>query len=96
MKVRFVGPAYAQLGDILSDLASKNPKAADGLATRVDEIVGRLKKYPLAFQSVEARPGILRVPLTPYPYIVFYRVLADEVEVVAIAHGARKEPWENL
>lgn len=96
MKVRFVGSAYSQLGDILSDLASKNPKASDGLATRVNEILGRLDRHPLAFQFVEARPDIRRVPLTPYPYIVFYRALADEVEIVAIVHGARKDPWEDL
>jgi plasmid stabilization system protein ParE len=95
-RVRFVAPAYAQLAEILLDLATKNPRAANRLAVRVDDVVERLSKYPDAFQSVEARPDIRRVPLTPYPYMMFYRVLADEVEVVAVKHGARREPWENL
>lgn len=96
MKVRFVAPAASQLAIILSDLASRNQKAANGLSMRVSQVIERLGKFPYAFQSIDARPGIRRVPLFPYPYIMFYRVLADEVAIVAVVHGARKEPWENL
>jgi len=45
---------------------------------------------------VAQRLGIRRVPLLRYPYIVFYKVIADEVIVLRVVHGARKEPWENL
>jgi toxin ParE1/3/4 len=45
---------------------------------------------------VAERPGVRRVPLVRYPYILFYKVLADEVVVLRVVHGARKEPWENL
>jgi plasmid stabilization system protein ParE len=36
------------------------------------------------------------VPLVRYPYLIFYKVFADEVIVLRVIHGARKEPWENL
>jgi len=45
---------------------------------------------------VAERPGVRRVPLLRYPYVVFYRVLDDEVIVLRVVHGARKELWENL
>lgn len=42
------------------------------------------------------RPGIRRVPLVRYPYLIFYALSGGEVIVLRIVHGARKEPWENL
>ncbi|HEX5509649.1 MAG TPA: type II toxin-antitoxin system RelE/ParE family toxin [Pseudolabrys sp.] len=96
MKVRLVGPAFAQLGVILSDLAVKNPSAAKRFVARVDDVIACVSQFPDAFQEVEDRPGVRRVPLLNYPYLLFYRVVGDEVVVVAIVHGARKEPWENL
>jgi plasmid stabilization system protein ParE len=96
MRVRFVPRAFSQLGVILSALAGKNLQAADGLSKRVAEIVGRLERHPYAFQSVDGLPGVRRAPLSPYPYIVFYRVLADEVEIAAVVHGAREKPWGGL
>jgi plasmid stabilization system protein ParE len=94
MNVRFTGPAFAQLGDILSDLLSKNPPAARRLAERVDEAILRIGQFPESFQEVEARPDVRRI-LLRYPYLMFYRVTEREVIVVAIAHGARQRPWED-
>jgi len=30
--------------------------------------------------------------LVRYPYLIFYRVKADEIEVLHIRHGARQRP----
>jgi plasmid stabilization system protein ParE len=94
MNVRFSGPAFAQLADILSDLVSKNPIAARRLAARVNEVIARVDRFPGSFQEIEERPDIRRVPLR-YPYLMFYRVMKDEILVVAVAHGAREKPWES-
>jgi plasmid stabilization system protein ParE len=96
MNVEFSGPAFAQLGKILSDLISKNPAAAQRLTARVDHAILRIGQFPEAYQVIEARPGIRRIPLLPYPYLMFYRVMSSEVLVVAVVHGARKEPWDDL
>jgi toxin ParE1/3/4 len=96
MKLRYSRRALAELDGILADLASKNPRAAQIFATRIDRIVQRVSQFPEAFQQVAERPGVRRVPLLRYPYLLLYRVIAGEVTVLRIVHGARKEPWENL
>lgn len=56
----------------------------------------RIARFPQGFQEVAERPGVCRVPLVRYPYLIFYKVIAGEVIVLRVVHGARKEPWENL
>ena len=96
MKVRWSKLALTELDAILADLGLKHPDAADRFEFRIRQIVERIGKYPRAFQEVAERPGVRRVPLVRYPYLVFYTVSRDEVIVVRVAHGAKKEPWENL
>lgn len=96
MRVRFSKRALAQLDAILLELNDVNPPAARRFEQRIRSIVQRIGRFPRGFQEVEKRPGVRRVPLVRYPYLVFYRVVDDEVVVLRIIHGARKEPWENL
>lgn len=96
MKVRWSTLALAELDAILTNLGSKHPDAAAHFEFRIRQIAERIGKYPQAFQEVAERPGIRRVPLVRYPYLVFYTVSVDEVIVVLVVHGAKKEPWENL
>jgi plasmid stabilization system protein ParE len=96
MRVRYSRPALADLDAILSDLAQKNPAAAARFEPRIAQIEERIGRFPEAFQHVESRPDYRRVPLYRYPYLLFYTLAADEVVVLRIMHGARKEPWEDL
>ncbi|HEX3440273.1 MAG TPA: type II toxin-antitoxin system RelE/ParE family toxin [Pseudolabrys sp.] len=96
MNVRFSRLALAELEDILSDLAQKDIGAAERFHARIQQITERLGQFPNSFQEVAERPGIRRVPLLRYPYLVFYRIFDEEVIVLRVVHGARKEPWEYL
>jgi toxin ParE1/3/4 len=96
MKVRYSALALAELDAILADLAAKNPTAAEFFEERMRQIVERVGRFPEGFQELAERSGVRRVPLVRYPYVVFYKVFADEVIMLRVVHGARKEPWENL
>jgi toxin ParE1/3/4 len=96
MKVRYSRLALAELDAILSDLAAQNPAAAQHFENRILQVGERIGRFPHGFQEVVERPGVRRVPLVRYPYLIFYKVFADEVVVLRVIHGARKEPWENL
>ena len=96
MKVRYSTVALAELDAILSDLAAKNLGVAERLESRISQIGKRIGQFPLGFQEVAERPGVRRVPLVRYPYLIFYKVIDGEAIVVRVVHGARKEPWENL
>lgn len=56
-------------------------------ATAVEEAVARITENPLAFLRVrgETRRAILR----RFPYGLYFRVLNDEVIVLAVVHGRR-------
>ena len=96
MRVRWSRPALAELDAILFDLSEKNPRAAQHFELRIRQVCERIGRFPLGFQEVAERPGIRRVPLVRYPYLVFYTVVGGEVIMLRVIHGARKEPWENL
>ena len=96
MRVRWSRLALAELDKILSDLTAKNPTAAQRFEFRVRQIAERIERFPEGFQEVAERPGIRRVPLVRYPYLIFYTRSGGEVIVLRVVHGARKEPWENL
>jgi plasmid stabilization system protein ParE len=96
MKVRFSRPALAELNEILADLITKNPGAAKRFELRIRQISKRIGQFPHGFQEVAERSGVRRVPLVRYPHVIFYKIVGDEVIVLRVVHGARKEPWENL
>jgi toxin ParE1/3/4 len=96
MRVRYTARALAELDAILADLAAKNPIAAARFEQRIRQIAERIGRFPEGFQEVAQRPGVRRVPLVRYPYLIFYKAYRDEVVILRVVHGARKEPWENL
>jgi len=96
MRVRFTKRAAGQLDRILAELNKINPKAARTLQRRVEEIGERIGQFPDGFQEIDERPGVRRIPMVRFPYLIFYRIVGDEAVVLRIRHGARKQPWENL
>jgi len=96
MKVRFSRRATDDLGEILAALFHQSPQAAGRLLTRIEKIVARLSRFPGMAQELAEREGVRKVPLVRFPYLIFYKVVGDEVVILHIVHGARREPWENL
>lgn len=96
MRVRFTQRAARQLDRILADLKKVNPEAAKALRRRVEDIGERIGQFPGGFQEVFERPGVHRIPMVRFPYLIFYKIVGDEVVVLRVIHGVRKEPWENL
>jgi len=93
MKVRWTQPALRDLEQIGDYISRDNPAAAEKLVARIFDRVDAL-----ALQPHLGRPG--RVPetrelvITGTPFLAPYRVRADEVEILALFHGARLWPDE--
>ncbi len=96
MRVRFLKLASKDLISILGDLSEKNPAAAERFESRIREVADRVNRYPNSFQNFSDRPGVRRAPLQRYPYLMFYKVIADEVVILRIMHGARDKPEQFL
>jgi plasmid stabilization system protein ParE len=63
----------------------------DGLGaeflTAVDEVFERIRETPELYAP--EYKSVRRVGLNRFPYIVYYRLVAETVEVIAVQHGSR-------
>jgi plasmid stabilization system protein ParE len=95
VKVIFTDEALRDLDKILEFIEENYPAILAAFERRVRATAQRVGRWPKSAQEVEQRPGIRAVPLTPYPYRLFYRIAGDALEVLYIHHAARREPWQD-
>ncbi len=96
MRVRWSRLALEDVSGILGRLVTENPVAAGRLTRRLDRVVRRISLYPEGAQAVAERPGVRRIPLVRYPFILFYKVENGEAIILRIVHGAMDRPWESV
>ena len=86
--IRYTLPALADLESILHYIALQSPQGARKVQIRIQESIDVLALYPgLGIPTKD--PAIRRLTATPYPYLIFYEPLPNEVIIHAIRHGAR-------
>jgi plasmid stabilization system protein ParE len=93
MRLRYTLPALADLATILDYIADRSPQGAGRVHARIRALTDLLQRYPWA-GAVTDEPTIRRIATTPYPYLIFYEVTADEIIIHAVRHGAR-DPSNN-
>jgi plasmid stabilization system protein ParE len=86
MKVQYTRRATDDLTAIFSYITKDNPYAAVRVA-----VAAHLEHAPESGSATD-KPGIRRVSVVTYPYLIFYEILRDEIAIVHIRHGARR-PW---
>ncbi|GAC1329419.1 MAG: type II toxin-antitoxin system RelE/ParE family toxin [Beijerinckiaceae bacterium] len=91
MKVRWTAPASRDLEAIGDYIAEDNPAAAAKLITRVLERADQLAAHPQLGRVGRVR-GTRELVVTQTPLIVAYRVRLEEIEILAVMHGARRWP----
>ena len=58
------------------------------MQARIHVTIELLLRHPFAGAKTDD-PSIRRMPTNPYPYVIFYEVLNDEIIIHAVRHGAR-------
>ncbi len=53
----------------------------------VDEVFDRIREHPELYAP--EYKSVRRTSLTRFPYIVYYRLVGETVEVIAVQHGSR-------
>ncbi len=91
MNVRFTSRSLHQIEDILSFIYSNSPQGAAKVAARLDEILELLKRQPHVGRRTD-RAGIRRLTLSPYPYVLFYRVTGADTDIIVlrVLHASRR------
>lgn len=88
-QVRYTARARRDLLDIWLVIARNNPAAADRVYDRLAGRVRLLEQFP---EAGRVRPDIAQDArlLVERPYLIFYRILPGNVQIVRILHGARR------
>jgi addiction module RelE/StbE family toxin len=89
--VRWTRRASRRLERIGTRIEADNPAAAARVVSAIARAVQRLDRAP-----GRGRPGRLRgtreLVVVGTPYIVAYRVQANDIEILTVQHGAQRWP----
>jgi toxin ParE1/3/4 len=91
VRVRYTENATAELARIFEYIARDNPSAADAVVRRVEEVAIRLAMFPGTGHACDTA-GVLVAPLVRFPYAIYYKVEGDELLILHVHHGARRQP----
>lgn len=91
MRALWTKPALADLEAIGDFVARDDPRAAERLVARIISAADTLSDHPHI-----GRPGRIagtrELVVTDTTYIVPYRVVDEDIHVLAVFHGARRWP----
>ena len=90
MSIRFTDRFSKQLDQQLDYIRARSPSGAEKVSRRVTAALDTLKEQPRSGRATSRRTT-RRVNLSPYPYVIFYRVVGDDdILVLRFVHSARK------
>jgi plasmid stabilization system protein ParE len=90
MKVVYTDEAIHDLDAIADWLTLHYPAVAPAVERRIQSVVSHIARWPESARRTASRPDVRMMPLGRYPYLIFYRVTADTVEILHIHHAARQ------
>jgi toxin ParE1/3/4 len=98
VKVHFTDVASEQLDGIYAHIAADSVHYAQRVLDQITKKAKNIGSMPNAAAIVPeySRPDIREVFL--YHYRIIYRILTDQVDILAVVHGAKPLParWEDL
>ena len=89
MRLRVTKRAATQIEKALDYIEAEAPQGANRMRERIRTLFLLLAQHPHAGQATDL-PGVRRLSLSPYPYLIFYRVAGDEVIVQRVRHTSRR------
>jgi plasmid stabilization system protein ParE len=96
MKAVYTRGALSDLDEILARLKSVNPSAAVAVERSIRATVARVEKWPRSGRAVRQwKEGNVRAaPLVRYPYLIFYQIRGEWIEVLHVRHTSRAS-WKG-
>jgi plasmid stabilization system protein ParE len=89
MRVIWAAAALTDLDQAFAYTRQHFPQSLVPFERRVRATVERIELWPENARRIDDREGVRVVPLIRYPYRIFYRVSADQIEILHIHHVAR-------
>jgi toxin ParE1/3/4 len=92
VRIRYAREAHADLDGIYEYIARDNPKAASAVLERIHEVAKRLSLFPQAGAKKTDEAGVYVTPLGRYPYLLYYAVENNELQILHVRHAKRLPP----
>jgi toxin ParE1/3/4 len=73
VKVRYTRRALRQMTEVLDYIEARSPSGAENIKRRLQGIIDLLADHPNSGSTTD-KGNIRRFVVTPYPYVIFYRV----------------------
>ena len=90
MKVEYSARAIRDLHEIAAYSRRQfGDRVTAALETRIRDIIAQIGNAPESAPRVAQRPGMRVMPLTRYPFRIFYRIEEYTVKILHIRHTAR-------
>jgi toxin ParE1/3/4 len=89
MNIVYAPRALRDLESIAAYLIERNPVGAINVLGAIKSSIDTLSFFPQIGRLVDDA-GHRRVPVLRYPYLLFYRVLGDELLILHIRHTSRR------
>jgi toxin ParE1/3/4 len=89
MSVRFTALSSRQIDKALSYIRERSPSGAEKVSRRISEAIDLLGHPPRSGRET-TKSSTRRLNLALYPYVIFYRVIGDDVVVTRFVHSARR------
>jgi toxin ParE1/3/4 len=93
VKVIWLRRALLDMQRTRDHIRPHNPAAALKVRARLRSAVEHLETFPRAGR-IGRKPGTREIVITEYPYIIRYRITADQVQILRIFHAAMA--WTDL
>jgi hypothetical protein len=93
VKVRILSPAIREIADAAKWFNSQRTGLGDEFSAAIDDVLTQVEENPTRFANSEfATADIeLRFALVRrFKNVIHFSIEADEVQIVSIAHGARR------
>jgi addiction module RelE/StbE family toxin len=91
MKLRWLNNGVRSMRAVHSYIAFDSPAAARRTAIRIEQAVDRLKTQPLSGREGVV-PGTRELVIPGLPYLVVYRVIETEVQILRVFHAKQDRP----
>ena len=94
MKAVYTTAALRDLAEIADWLDAHYPAIAQDVERRIHAVIAHIERWPESARRSAKRPHVRVTPVGRYPYKIFYRIMADTVEILHVHHTARR-PWDE-
>lgn len=93
MRIVWTEEALGDLEEILAYYQlNAGPATAKAVHDRIVSEIVALQTFPERIRASDRIPGARELVVTRLPYIVFLKVIDDELVILAVVHTARKFP----